>query len=97
MFNLSAQRVGMTVGLAVTGVLYAAIFTGLYYLARRAAPGWLPPALTIMFRTFTAVGHFLLWMGVALGAVGYLFYRRNGVHGYPAPANGSPGAADQGA
>ena len=199
--TLGAQRVGMTLGLAVVGVIYAAIFTGLYYLARRAAPGWspwawagvagllgfwavsmftqikyplnppgigdegtllarqgyqllviavstvsaalvlyavgqanraaaggarwpryaaigvayavvmlllafavpgvrdpapdwLPPALTIMFRTFTAGGHFLLWMGIAFGTVGYTLYRRSGVHAYRTPAGTSTEAAD---
>lgn len=199
--TLGAQRVGMTLGLAVVGVIYGAIFTGLYYLARRAAPGWnpwawagvagllgfwavstftqikyplnppgigdegtllarqgyqllviavstasvalvlygvgqvnraasggrrwpryaavgvayavvmlllsfavpgvrdpspdwLPPALTIMFRTFTAGGHFLLWMGIAFGTVGYALYRRNGVHAYPTSAGISTEAAD---
>ena len=186
----AGQRIGMTVGLAVIGVLYAAVFTGLYHLMRRAAPGWspwawaaiagllgfwgvsmytqikfplnppgigdegtllarqgfqflfiavstaavalviygigavnraasggarwwryagvalayavvalllafavpsvrdaapewLPAELTIMFRTFTAFGHFLLWMGIALATVGYLRYRQRGIHAYP--------------
>ena len=186
----AGQRVGMTVGLAVIGVLYAAVFTGLYHLMRRATPGWspwawaavagllgfwgvsmytqikfplnppgigdegtllarqgfqflfiavstaavalviygigavnraasggarwwryagvglayavvalllafavpgvrdaapewLPAELTIMFRTFTAFGHFLLWMGIALATVGCLRYRQRGIHAYP--------------
>ena len=184
------QRIGMTVGLAVIGVLYAAVFTGLYHLTRRAAPGWnpwawaavagllgfwgvslytqikfplnppgigdegtllarqgfqflfiavstvavglaiygvgvvnhtsagsgrwlryagigvayavvalllafavpsvrdaapawLPPELTIMFRTFTAGGHFLLWLGIAFGTIGYKIYRERDIHAYP--------------
>ena len=184
------QRIGMTVGLAVIGVLYAAVFTGLYHLTRRAAPGWnpwawaavagllgfwgvslytqikfplnppgigdegtllarqgfqflfiavstvavglaiygvgvvnhtsagsgrwlryagigiayavvalllafavpsvrdaapawLPPELTIMFRTFTAGGHFLLWLGIAFGTIGYKAYRERDIHAYP--------------
>ena len=40
--TLGVQRVGMSVGLAVVGVLYAAVFTGLYHLMRRATPGWSP-------------------------------------------------------
>ena len=32
--SLGGQRVGMSVGLAVIGILYAAIFTGLYHLMR---------------------------------------------------------------
>ena len=194
--TLGGQRIGMSVGLAVVGILYAAIFTGLYHLTRRATPGWspwawaavaallgfwgvsmytqvkfplnppgigdegtllarqgfqflfiavstasvalaiygvgvinrtsaasgrwlryagiglayavvalllafavpgvrdaapdwLPPELTIMFRTFTAGGHFLLWMGIAFATVGYRLYRERDVHAYPQ----SPGAA----
>ena len=40
--SLGGQRVGMSVGLAVIGILYAAIFTGLYHLMRNATPGWSP-------------------------------------------------------
>ena len=40
--SLGAQRVGMTLGLAVVGVLCGAVFSGLYYLTRRATPGWNP-------------------------------------------------------
>lgn len=198
LIGTAGQRVGMTVGLAVIGVLYAAVFTGLYHLMRRATPGWspwawaavagllgfwgvsmytqikfplnppgigdegsllarqgfqflfiavstvavalviygvggvnraasggarwwryagvglayavvalllafavpsvrdaapewLPAELTIMFRTFTAFGHFLLWMGIALATVGYLRYRQRGIHAYP--QSPSPAAA----
>ena len=202
--SLGAQRVGLTVGFVIVGVIYAAIFTGLYYLTRRAAPGWspwawagiagllgfwavsmftqvkyplnppgvgeegtllsrqgyqflviavstvsaglllygvglvnrsmsggarwlpyagiaaayavvmlllsfavpgvrdpapdwMPTELIIMFRTFTAGGHFLLWMGIALGTVGYLLYRSKGIHAYQVPSNAAPEAADQAA
>ena len=40
--SLGGQRIGMSVGLAVIGILYAAVFTGLYHLMRNAAPGWSP-------------------------------------------------------
>ena len=50
---------------------------------RDAAPDWLPPELTIMFRTFTAAGHFLLWMGIAFATIGYRSYRERQVHAYP--------------
>ena len=192
LITLGGQRIGMSVGLAVIGVLYGAIFAGLYHLVRRAAPGWgpwawataagllgfwgvsmyaqikfplnppgigedstllarqgfqflfiaastvsvalvvyaagrvnrsagggrrwlqyagiglayavaalllayaipsvrdsapdwLPPELTIMFRSFTAIGHLLLWMGIALASVGYRAYRERGIHAYPQP------------
>ena len=38
--SLGMQRIGMSAGLVVVGVLFGAIFTGLYHLVRRAAPGW---------------------------------------------------------
>ena len=38
--SLGMQRIGMTAGLVVIGVLAGAIFTGLYQLVRRATPGW---------------------------------------------------------
>ena len=68
------------------GVAYAVVALLLAFAlpsVRDAAPGWLPPELTIMFRTFTAVGHFLLWMGIAFATVGYRLYREHNVHAYP--------------
>jgi Mn2+/Fe2+ NRAMP family transporter len=38
--SLGAQRIGLVLGLAVLGVVYGAIFTGLFHLVRRAFPGW---------------------------------------------------------
>ncbi|MDE2780622.1 MAG: CbtA family protein [Chloroflexota bacterium] len=38
--TLGAQRIGLVLGLAVLGVVYGAIFTGLFHLVRRAFPGW---------------------------------------------------------
>ena len=38
--SLGVQRFGMAGGLAVLGVLFAAVFTGLYHLVRLASPGW---------------------------------------------------------
>jgi hypothetical protein len=38
--SLGEQRIGFAVGLAVFGVLFGAIFTGMYHLVRRATPGW---------------------------------------------------------
>lgn len=40
MGSLSAQRIGLVLGLAVLGVVYGAVFTGLFHLVRRAFPGW---------------------------------------------------------
>ena len=38
--SLGVQRIGMAAGLTVLGILFAAIFTGLYHLVRLASPGW---------------------------------------------------------
>ena len=203
--SLGSQRIGMVVGLVVVGVLFGAIFTGLYHLVRRAAPGWnmwawatiagllgfwalslfaqvryplnppgigeeesllarqgfqflfivvslisvvasllavklinesgtagvprflqyagvgiayavvaiiiayaipgnpdstpewVPQALVIMFRTFTIIGHFLLWMGISLGVVGYITYKERGIKAVSAGASGEARNVSQGA
>ena len=190
--SLGMQRIGLMAGMAVLGVVYAALFTGLYHLVRRAAPGWnvwawaliagllgfwavslftqikyplnppgigedasllsrqafqflfivlslaaaaagcwlmavihqsgvrggqrflryagaglayaivalilayaipgnpdpipewLPESLVIMFRTFSALGHLLLWLTIALGVAGYIRYQEREVRAYPA-------------
>ena len=189
--SLGMQRIGLVAGLAVLGVLYGAIFTGLYHLVRQAVPGWnmwawavtagllgfwavslftqvkyplnppgigeegsllgrqgfqflfvvlslasvaagclavrfihvsgfkdkqrllayagiglayavvalilayaipgnpdpipewVPDALVILFRTFSYIGHFLLWLLIALGVAGYAHYRERGISAYP--------------
>ncbi|CAI8049267.1 hypothetical protein GBAR_LOCUS27111 [Geodia barretti] len=147
--GLGGQRVGMTLGLAVVGVLFGAVFSGLYHLMRWATPGWSPWAwgaiagflgfwavsmytqikfplnppgvgdestllarqgfqfLFIFVSTasvalviygaglvnrnasggarwfrFTAVGHLLLWMGIALATVGYRRYQERNIHAF---------------
>ena len=68
------------------GVAYAVVALLLAFgipSVRDAAPDWLPAELTIMFRTFTAGGHFLLWMGIAFATVGYKIYRERNIHAYP--------------
>ena len=70
---------GIGIAYAVVALLLAFAVPGV----RDAAPDWLPPELTIMFRTFTAAGHFLLWMGIAFATVGYKIYRERGSHAYP--------------
>ena len=190
--SLGMQRIGLMAGMVVLGVVYAALFTGLYHLVRRAAPGWnvwawaliagllgfwavslftqikyplnppgigedasllsrqafqflfivlslaaaaagcwlmavihqsgvrggqrflryagaglayaivalilayaipgnpdpipewLPESLVIMFRTFSALGHLLLWLTIALGVAGYIRYQEREVRAYPA-------------
>ena len=190
--SLGMQRIGLMAGMVVLGVVYAALFTGLYHLVRRAAPGWnvwawaliagllgfwavslftqikyplnppgigedasllarqafqflfivlslaaaaagcwlmavihqsgvrggqrflryagaglayaivalilayaipgnpdpipewLPESLVIMFRTFSALGHLLLWLTIALGVAGYIRYQEREIRAYPA-------------
>ena len=188
--SLGMQRIGLVAGMAVLGVVYAALFTGLYHLVRRAAPGWnvwawaiiagllgfwavslftqikyplnppgigeeasllsrqafqflfillsliavaagcwltalihqsgvrggqrflryagaglayavvalilayaipgnpdpvpewLPESLVIMFRAFSALGHLLLWLTIALGVAGYIRYQEREIRAY---------------
>ena len=42
-------------------------------------PDWVPEALVIMFRTFSIIGHLLLWMIIALGVSGYIRYQERGI------------------
>ncbi len=46
-------------------------------------PQWVPEALVILFRTFSIIGHLLLWMLIALGVAGYARYRERGISAYP--------------
>ncbi len=74
-----ARYAGIGAAYAVVALLLAFAIPSV----RDAAPDWLPPELTILFRTFTAFGHFLLWMGVAFFTVGYRRYRERDIHAYP--------------
>jgi hypothetical protein len=53
-----------------------------------ATPDWVPDALVIMFRSITIVGHLLLWMGIALGVVGYIRYKERGIKAVPSATSG---------
>lgn len=78
------------------GLAYAIVALLLAYAipsVRDAAPDWLPAELTIMFRTFTAAGHFLLWMGIAFATVGYRIYRERGIHAYRQRPDATPATA----
>ncbi len=70
---------GIGLAYAVLALLLAFAVPGV----RDAAPAWLPTELTIMFRTFTAGGHFLLWMGIAFATIGYRYYRERDIHAFP--------------
>ena len=40
MVSLGQQRIGLVAGWVIFGILFAAVFTGLYHLVRQATPGW---------------------------------------------------------
>ena len=42
-------------------------------------PDWVPDALIVMFRTFSIIGHLLLWLTIALGVSGYIRYKERGI------------------
>jgi hypothetical protein len=78
----SSQGFQRFIRYAAVGTAYAAVALVLSY----AIPGnpdataeWLPEALVILFRTFSLIGHFLLWMIIAGGAAGYLQYQARGI------------------
>ena len=86
LINRSSAGSGRWIRYAGIGLAYAVVALLLAFAipsVRDAAPDWLPPELTIMFRTITAGGHFLLWMGIAFATIGYRVYRERDVHAYP--------------
>ena len=91
--NRSTTGSGRWLRYAGIGLAYAVVALLLAFAipnVRDAAPDWLPPELTIMFRTFTAAGHFLLWMGIAFATVGYRMYRERNAHAYPNTTGPAP-------
>ena len=42
-------------------------------------PDWVPDGLIVMFRTFSIIGHLLLWSTIALGVSGYVRYKEKGL------------------
>ena len=93
--NRAATGSGRWIRYAGVGLAYTVVALLLAFAipgVRDAAPGWLPPELTIMFRTFTAAGHLLLWMGIAFATVGYRVYRDRNVHAYPHSSGTAPAA-----
>ncbi len=94
--NRSSTGGGRWLRYAGIGIAYSIVALLLAFAVpgvRDAAPGWLPPELTIMFRTFTAAGHLLLWLGIAFATVGYRLYRERDVHAYPHTPGASPASA----
>ena len=53
-------------------------------------PAWVPEGLVIMFRTFSIIGHLLLWMIVALGVSGYVRYQEKGIKATANPVATEP-------
>ena len=81
---------GRWLGLGVTAVAYAVVSILAFTLIPGnpdPIPGYVPDGLVIMFRSFTVIGHFLLWMGIALGMTGYIRYKEKGICANPANAN----------
>ena len=58
-------------------------------------PDWVPDALIIMFRTFSILGHLLLWMIIAVGVSGYIRYRERGISATVDASNGQALIASQ--
>jgi hypothetical protein len=86
--TVGLQRFIMYAGV---GIAYAVVVTVSFSLIPGnpdAAPDWVPEALVIMFRSITIIGHFLLWMGIALGVAGYLKYRERGIKAVPSATGG---------
>ncbi len=70
----------------IAGLGYAVAIVALFVAVPGVSdpvPDWVPPALPTMFRTYTIIGHFLLWMILGLGVIGYLRYgdKSNGLGG----------------
>lgn len=94
--NRNSEASGRWLRYAGIGLAYAVVALLLAFAVpsvRDAAPDWLPPELTIMFRTFTAFGHFLLWMGIAFATIGYRRYRERDVHAHPQAGGAAHAAA----
>ncbi len=96
-FCLAVRKVNESAGAGVSRSLgYAGIcaaYAAVVIVAFVVIPGnpdlipeWMPEGLVILFRTFTVIGHFLLWMGIALGVTGYIRYKERGIQANPASA-----------
>ena len=73
---------GVGASYVVAAVVMFAVIPG----SPDAMPQWMPDALVIMFRTFSIIGHLLLWMTIALGVSGYTRYRERGISATAGPA-----------
>ena len=67
---------GIAVGYAVAALIIVFAIPG----SPDPIPEWVPESLVIMFRTFSIIGHLLLWMIIALGVAGYIRYGEKGIN-----------------
>ena len=73
---------GTAVVYAVVAVIVFAVIPG----NPDPIPDWVPDGLIIMFRTFSILGHLLLWMTIALGVSGYVRYKERDISATVAPS-----------
>ena len=76
-------------GYAATAVAYVVVAVIVFLLIPGnpdPIPEWVPEGLIIMFRTFSILGHLLLWMTIALGVSGYTRYKERGISAAADPA-----------
>ena len=76
-------------GYAGTAVAYAVVAVIVFLVIPGnpdPIPEWVPEGLVIMFRTFSILGHLLLWMVIALGVSGYTRYKERGISAKANPA-----------
>ena len=82
-----SQRFLAYLGTAVAYVVVAAVVFLVIPGNPDPIPEWVPEGLKIMFRTFSILGHLLLWMTIALGVSGYTRYRERGLSATASPAS----------
>ena len=76
--KLTLGYVGIAAGYLVAVLIIGFAFPG----SPDAIPDWVPQSLVIMFRTFSIIGHLLLWLVLALGVAGYIRYPGKGIKRY---------------
>ena len=74
----SQRKLGY-IGIAAAYFVVAVIVFAAIPGSPDAIPDWIPDSLVIMFRTFSILGHLLLWMIIAFGVSGYTRYREKGI------------------
>ena len=81
-----SQRFLGYAGTAVAYVVVAVIVFAVIPGSPDPIPEWVPESLVIMFRTFSILGHLLLWMIIALGVSGYTRYQERGISATAGPS-----------